>query len=132
MRRFGLSIFSAVLLLSGLSVARANDPTAAWIKCLTDGENQGVSNKNCPAFERALDCQAQLLQFYEGGVKRIKGELAQVREERSSSRGAKRRELLAKAADKFEQAAADEEKAVAQSKEGDAILKREKHEAGCD
>ena len=61
-----------------------------------------------------------------------KRDLARIKEEISGSRSTKRRQLLTRAANEEELAVAAEEKSVAQSKEGDAILKREKHEAGCD
>jgi hypothetical protein len=125
------SLIIGILLLTDVGVAHADTQTAPLVKCLVDGEKQGLSDKNCPAFERALGCQAQLLKIYEGHLNGVKGDIARVKEERSSSRSPKRRELFGKAAHEYELAAAEAEKAVAQSKEGDAILKREKHEAGC-
>jgi hypothetical protein len=125
------SLLIGMLILTGVSVAHAKDERDAWIKCLVDGEKQGVSNKDCPAFEKALGCQAQLLQFYEGHLNDVKAELVQVKKEWSSSKSAKRRELFARAIHEAELAVGSEEKAVAQSKDGDAILRREKHEAGC-
>lgn len=129
------SLLIGMLLLTGVGVAHAKDAAKdqrdAWVKCLVDGEKQGVSNKDCPAFDKALACQAQLLHFYEGHLDSVKGELARTRDEQSGAKSAKRRELFGKAVHELELAVASEEKAVAQSNDGDAILKREKHEAGC-
>jgi hypothetical protein len=125
------SLLIGMLLLIGISLVHAKDQTDLWLKCLQDGEKQGLSDKNCPAFDKAIDCGAQLMRSYQAHLNGVNGELARTKEELSSFRSTRRRQLMARAVNDFEQSVAEGEKAVAQMQEADAILKREKREAGC-
>jgi hypothetical protein len=123
------SLLIGMLLLAGVNVASADNK--ALVKCVVDGEKEGVSNKNCPAFDRALVCEAQLLAVYEDALNTAKQRVTEIKGELASARSPRRRELFAKAVREAELAVAAEEKAVAQSKQGDAILRKEKHDAAC-